>query len=91
LGITVLPTLLVGVLLKRGELVRVLPELIHAESRVAIVYPEREFLPPQVRAFVDVLVARAPTVIDAARIGERRWPPPRERGFRAHRPAQSSS
>jgi LysR substrate binding domain-containing protein len=46
LGITALPMLLVGVLLKRGELTRVLPELIHAESRVAIVFPEREFMPP---------------------------------------------
>jgi DNA-binding transcriptional LysR family regulator len=33
LGIAVLPTLLVGGLLERGALVRVLPGLIHAESR----------------------------------------------------------
>jgi DNA-binding transcriptional LysR family regulator len=91
LGITALPMLLVGVLLKRGDLTRVLPELIHAESRVAIVFPEREFMPPQVPAFADVLVAWAPTVIDAARISERRWPPPRERGVRALRPTRSSS
>jgi DNA-binding transcriptional LysR family regulator len=90
LGITVLPTLLVGALLKRGDLVRVLPELIHAESRVAVVYPEKEFLPPQVRAFIDVLVAWAPTVIDA-RIIERRWLPQRARDLRARRPTQSSS
>jgi DNA-binding transcriptional LysR family regulator len=66
LGIAVLPTVLVGEMLERGALVRVLPELIHAEARVAIVYPEKEFMPPQVRAFIDLLVAWAPTGLDAA-------------------------
>jgi len=75
LGIAVLPTLLVGELLERGALVRVLPELIDAESRVSVVYQEKELLPPQVRAFIDVLVAWAPTAIDAARVTHRRWPP----------------
>src|SRR5216683_3382541 len=74
LGIAVLPMLLVGVPLERGALVRVLPELIHAESRVAVVYQEKELLPPQVRAFIDLLVAWAPTAIDAARVTDRRWP-----------------
>jgi DNA-binding transcriptional LysR family regulator len=64
LGIAVLPALLVGPLLESGSLVRVLPELIHAESRVAVVYQERELLPPQVRAFIDALVAWAPAAID---------------------------
>ena len=89
LGITVLPTLLVGALLERGELVRVLPELIHAESRLAVVYPEKEFMPPQVRAFIDVLVAWSPSAIDA-RIIERSWLPQPPRGLRARRPTQSS-
>jgi DNA-binding transcriptional LysR family regulator len=75
LGIAVLPTLLIGGPLERGALVRVLPELIHAETRVAVVYQEKELLPPQVRAFIDVLVAWAPTMIDAARTANRRWPP----------------
>jgi DNA-binding transcriptional LysR family regulator len=75
IGIAVLPTLLVGVLLERGALVRVLPELIHAESRVSVVYQEKELLAPQVRAFIDALVAWAPTAINAARIADRRWPP----------------
>ena len=75
LGIAVLPTLLVGVPLERGALVRVLPELIHAESRVSVVYPEKELLALQVRAFIDVLVAWVPTAINAARIADRRWPP----------------
>jgi DNA-binding transcriptional LysR family regulator len=64
LGIAVLPMLLVDVLLERGALVRVLPELIHAESRVTVVYQEKELLPPQVRAFIDLLVAWVPSAID---------------------------
>jgi len=75
LGIALLPTLLVGALLERGALVRVLPELIHADTRVAVVYPEKELMPPQVRAFIDALVAWAPTGLDAARIRDRGWPP----------------
>jgi DNA-binding transcriptional LysR family regulator len=59
--------LLVGKPLERGALVRVLPELIQAKSRVAVVYQEKELLPPQVRAFIDLLVAWAPTAIGAAR------------------------
>src|SRR5258706_4729517 len=42
LGIAVLPTLLLGVPLERGALVRVLPQVIHAETRVAVVYQEKE-------------------------------------------------
>jgi len=74
LGSAVLPALLVGPLLESGSLVRVLPELIHAESRVAVVYQERELLPPQVRAFIDALVAWAPAAIDPARVTDRKWP-----------------
>src|SRR5258707_2095164 len=74
LGIAVLPTLLVGVPLERGTLVRVLPDVIHGESRVSVVYQEKELLPPQVRAFIDLLVAWAPTAINPARIADRRWP-----------------
>lgn len=65
LGIAVLPTLLVGAALESGALVRVLPELIHAESRVSVVYQEKELLPPQVRAFIDVLLAWAPAAFEA--------------------------
>jgi DNA-binding transcriptional LysR family regulator len=94
LGIAVLPMLLVGVALERGALVRVLPKLIHAESRVSVVYQEKELLPPQVRAFIDVLVAWAPTAIDASRVIDRRWPPkpeaPAKQAPRAKPPAQSS-
>jgi DNA-binding transcriptional LysR family regulator len=66
LGIAVLPTLLIAAPLERGVLVRVLPELIHAETRVSVVYQEKELLPPQVRAFIDVLVAWASTAFEAS-------------------------
>ena len=65
LGIAVLPVLLIEAPLERGALVRVLPELIHAETRVSVVYQEKELLPPQVRAFIDVLLAWAPTAFHA--------------------------
>ena len=45
-------------LLKSGELVQVLPGTVGDESRLTVVYPDREFLDPKVRAFVDFLVAR---------------------------------
>src|SRR5258706_9230231 len=75
LGIAVLPTLLVGALLERGALVRVLPELIQAEFRATVLYQEKELLPPQVRAFIDVLVAWGPTAMDPARVVDRLRPP----------------
>jgi DNA-binding transcriptional LysR family regulator len=66
LGIAVLPLLSVGPHLERGELVHVLPDAIRGESHVAVVYQEREFLPPQVRAFIDALVAWAPLGLPGA-------------------------
>jgi DNA-binding transcriptional LysR family regulator len=60
LGIAVIPTLLLSDLLERKKLVHVLPGIIEAENRIAVVYPEREFLPPHVRAFVETLVAWGP-------------------------------
>jgi DNA-binding transcriptional LysR family regulator len=87
LGIAVLPMLLVGPLLERGALVRVLPELIHAETRLTVVYQEKELLPSQVRAFIDVLVAWGPNAIDAARVTHRRWPPKPE--AQAKRPTRA--
>ncbi|MBS2031200.1 MAG: LysR family transcriptional regulator [Deltaproteobacteria bacterium] len=56
LGIALLPTMTVHSQLERGELLQVLPGVIGAESRVVIAYPEREFVPPAVRAFVDAVV-----------------------------------
>lgn len=61
LGIALLPMPFVHALLEDGALVHVLPGELEAESQVAVVYPERELVPPQVRAFVDILVAWATT------------------------------
>lgn len=60
LGIAMLPMMLVGQHLKSGELVHVLPDALRAESRIAVVYPERAFVPPAVRAFVAAVVAASP-------------------------------
>jgi DNA-binding transcriptional LysR family regulator len=57
LGIALLPSLLVAEDLAAGRLVRVLPDLLRSENRLAVVYAEKEFLPAHVRAFVDALVA----------------------------------
>lgn len=59
-GIALLPGLLVQPFLASGRLVHVLPGTIEARSMFAVVYPEREFVPPQVRAFADAVVAWAP-------------------------------
>lgn len=60
LGIAMLPELLVAASVRDGELVHVLSEVLGAESKVVVVYPERELVPPQVRMFVDAVVAWAP-------------------------------
>jgi DNA-binding transcriptional LysR family regulator len=89
LGIALLPSMVVDELVASGELVHVLPGIIEAESRLAVVYPEREFLPPHVRAFVEALVAWAPALggpsrSDVAR--PRRAPPSRHRDRRERHP-----
>lgn len=56
LGIAVLPLLLVHDGITDGQLVRVLPGVFETESRIAVVYAEREFMPPQVRLFIDEMV-----------------------------------
>lgn len=59
LGIAVLPGVVMYESVVRGELVHVLAGIIEAEARISVVYPEREFVPPQVRAFIDTVVAWA--------------------------------
>jgi DNA-binding transcriptional LysR family regulator len=61
LGIAFLPQVLTRPWLEQGRLVPVLPGVVEADSQVAVVYLEREFVPPQVRAFVAALVAWAQT------------------------------
>lgn len=56
LGIAFLPRMLVDDALASGALVQVMAGVLAGENRIAIVYPERELVPPQVRAFVDMVV-----------------------------------
>jgi DNA-binding transcriptional LysR family regulator len=63
MGIAVLPEVIVREPLQRGLLVQVLPEVIGGESRISIVYAERELMPPQLRAFIDWVIARMPAVM----------------------------
>ncbi|MDI3289949.1 LysR family transcriptional regulator [Polyangium sp. 15x6] len=63
LGIALLPLILAHPHLESGALVHVLPGALQGESHIAVVYPEREFMPPQVRAFIDALVAWAPELV----------------------------
>ena len=44
--------------LASGDLVAVLPGVVGCSDRVRLVYPEREFLDPKVRAFADLLKSR---------------------------------
>jgi len=60
LGIALLPQLILREALESGALVQVLRGVVEQETRLAVVYVERELLPPQVRAFIEALVAWAP-------------------------------
>jgi DNA-binding transcriptional LysR family regulator len=66
LGIALVPSLAVQSQLEHGALVVVMPGVLRSEGRIAIVYLERELVPPPVRAFVDWLLARAPTILGSA-------------------------
>jgi DNA-binding transcriptional LysR family regulator len=79
LGIALLPKLTLSDLIERGKLVQVLPGVIEHENRVAVVFPEREFLPPHVRAFVDALVAWGPALQRGLVTWEPRLSPLRKR------------
>lgn len=57
LGIALLPSILVSPHLESGALVQVLAGVVGTELRIGLVYPERVFVPPQVRAFIDAVVA----------------------------------
>jgi DNA-binding transcriptional LysR family regulator len=63
LGIAFLPLLIVYPHLESGALLPVLQGVLSAESRIAVVYLEREFVPPQVRAFVDAVVEWGPAAL----------------------------
>lgn len=52
-GIALLPESLIAPALAAKTLVAVLPGVVGAQVQVSVVYPERELLPPTVRAFVE--------------------------------------
>lgn len=53
-GVALLPQALIYTQLERGELVKVLEDVVGADVRIALLFPDRELLPPQVRAFIDM-------------------------------------
>jgi DNA-binding transcriptional LysR family regulator len=57
LGIALLPMIVVGPLVESGQLVPVLKGKLGSDVRVAVVYPERDLMPPQARAMVETLLA----------------------------------
>ena len=61
-GIALLPMFFVQPHLDAGELVRVLSRQIEAKSQIAVVYAERELMPPQLRAFIDAAVRWRPEI-----------------------------
>jgi DNA-binding transcriptional LysR family regulator len=63
LGVAFLPATLVAGALARGELVAVLPKQLRLQGSASIVYVERKLMPPQVRAFIDWLIVRAPAAL----------------------------
>src|SRR5216683_1625600 len=73
LGIAVSPALLGGAPPDRGAVFGFPPEFFPAKRGGGVVPRKKDLPPPQVRAFIDVLVAWVPTAINAARIADRRW------------------
>jgi DNA-binding transcriptional LysR family regulator len=92
LGIALVPSLAVQSLLERGRLVEVMPGVLRSEGRIALVYPERELVPPPVRAFVDWMVARAPTaLLPSSSPRSEGAPAPQDRGKRARQRRQRAT
>jgi DNA-binding transcriptional LysR family regulator len=58
LGIIKMPTFQVGDLIREGQLKVVLPDYKGQEVSVYAVYPERKYLSPKVRAFIEFLAER---------------------------------
>lgn len=58
LGITLQPDFMIYEALREGTLVRILPDWETDDLAVFAVYPNRKFLPPKVRSFIDFLVER---------------------------------
>ena len=58
IGITLTPTFVVGSDIRAGRLQPVLSNYHTAELSIYIIYPQRRYLSPKVRAFVDFMAAR---------------------------------
>ena len=58
LGVILQPTFMVYEALRARQLVRILPDWEVDELSVFAVYPNRKFLPPKVRSFIDILAGR---------------------------------
>jgi DNA-binding transcriptional LysR family regulator len=58
LGIAIVIDTIARDWLASGELVWVLPDIVGRRDTVRLVYPDREFLDPKVRAFVDFIASR---------------------------------
>jgi DNA-binding transcriptional LysR family regulator len=75
LGIAFLPATLVAGALARGELVAVLPKQLRLQGAISVVYAERKLMAPQVRAFVDWLIERAPAALSHPSAADRQLAP----------------
>ncbi len=58
LGVSLQPDFLIYEALSEGTLVRILPQWETGDLAIFAVYPNRKFLPPKVRSFIDFLVER---------------------------------
>lgn len=55
-GVALLPVQMAQPLVRRGELVAVLEDVVGSDGSLHVVYPSREHLAPKVRAFVDMVI-----------------------------------
>ena len=62
-GIALVPAIAAASYVERGELVLVMPKILRVEGRMALVYPERDLIPTQVRAFIDWMATRLPPLM----------------------------
>lgn len=60
MGICLIPLYVAAASIRRGELVRVLPDLIAHQRNVSVIYPSRQFLDAKVRTFIDYLKNHLP-------------------------------
>jgi DNA-binding transcriptional LysR family regulator len=72
LGVALMPRMLIESELSDRSVVQVLAGVIGAQNSVSVVYPEREYVPAQVRAFVDAIVAWAPRELGLQTLAARR-------------------